>query len=187
MLGRATPFVFGLLLVTLNMSLNGQECIQWRSFSQATEEAQHNRKKLLVEVSIRTCAWCKVMDKTTLSDPDVVEYVNDHYIATRLNAEETEPLVFKGRTYRLRDAGQRAHHELAVEIMRGRLSFPTIVFLDENQNVIQPIPGYQEPAAFLMVLRYFGENHYQRIPWDRYSQEYGSGSLLGRPVRQGLR
>lgn len=183
----ASPSWLVFILLSLNNLVVAQECIQWRPFSQATEESRLLRKKLMVEVSIRSCAWCKVMDKTTLSDPEVVQFINDHYVASRLNAEETEPLEFKGRTYRFRESGARAHHELAVEFMRGRLSFPTIVFLDENQNVIQPIPGYQDPAAFLMVLKYFGENHYQRIPWEKYSQQLGPNGSLTKPVRQGVR
>ena len=184
---KVTQFALCLSLFFLNTALSAQECIQWRSFSQAKEEAQLQHKKMMVEVLIRSCSWCKVMDKTTLSDPEVVQYVNSHYVAARLDAEETSSLEYKGRTYRFREAGQRAHHELAVEFMRGRLSFPTIVFFDENQNVIQPIPGYQEPAPFLMVLRYFGENHYQRIPWDRYSQQSEPNGSLGRPVHKGGR
>lgn len=184
---RIRLVVLSLPLILIHVTIFSQECIQWRTFAQAAEEVQSQGKKMMVEVSIRSCGWCKVMEKTTLSDPEVVQYVNHYYIPVKLNAEETEPLEFKGRTYRIREQGQRSYHELAIEIMRGRLSFPTIVFLDEQQNVIQPIPGFHEAEPFLMVLRYFGENHYQRIPWDKYNQTFNQGKRLGQPVRRNSR
>lgn len=63
----------------------------------------------------------------------------------------------------IRMSEKGSHHELAAELMRGRLSYPTIVFLDEELNVIQPIPGYQNPVDFQMILMYFADNYFRRI------------------------
>jgi len=172
--------LWGLMLCTT--PLLSQDKIQWISFQEAIQRAPVERKKIMVDVYTKWCGWCKVMDQKTFSDPEVARYVNAHYLAVKFDAEEEGTITFKGKQYNLVKQGKRSYHELAAEIMRGRLSYPTIVFLDAAMNVIQPIPGYQDSDQYLMVLRYFGENHYQRTPWDRYTQQYQEN--LAKPARQ---
>ena len=66
--------------------------------------------------------------------------------------------------------GQSGYHELAAEITFGKLSYPTIVFLDEKLNVIQPIPGYKDPTSLDKILKYFAEDYYKTTPWKKYEQ-----------------
>lgn len=160
----------------------GQEQIEWFTFQEAMQRSQIEKKKVMVDVYTKWCTWCKVMDQKTFRNPEVIRYVNDHYIAVKFNAEEDITIPFKGKNYSLVKEGGKSYHELAAEIMRGRLSFPTIVFLDEQMNVIQPIPGFQDHEQYLMVLRFFGENYHQRIPWDKYTQQYKQNNGIGQPV-----
>jgi thioredoxin-related protein len=159
-----------------------QDKVQWITFQEAIQRAPLEKKKIMVDVHTKWCGWCKVMDQKTFSNPEVARYINSNYLAVKFDAEEEGAITFKGKQYNLVKQGKRSYHELAAEIMRGRLSYPTIVFLDAGMNVIQPIPGYQDAEQYLMVLRYFGENHYQRTPWDRYSQQYKEN--LAQPARQ---
>ena len=53
--------------------------------------------------------------------------------------------------------------------LQGRLSYPTVVFLDEQLNMLSPVPGYQKPEPFLNIARYFGENIYKDTDWNTYS------------------
>jgi thioredoxin-related protein len=52
------------------------------------------------------------------------------------------------------------------------LSYPTIVFLDETLNVIQPIPGFKDPTSLDKILRYFAEDFYKTTPWKKYEMMY---------------
>ena len=42
----------------------------------------------------------------------------------------------------------QTEHELAVEFLGGRMSYPTIVYLDENFNLLSAVPGYMNPLYF---------------------------------------
>ena len=157
--------------------------IQWVSFQEGLQQARQEHKKLLVDVYTDWCRWCKVMDQKTFQHPDVVQYVNDNYIAVRFNAESDQDIHYRGRTYSLVRNGKNSHHELAAEMMRGRLNFPTVVFLDESLNVIQPIPGYQDAENFQMILSYFAEDFFRRVPWDKYKSQV-QDRVMGQPVNQ---
>ncbi|MEO0528831.1 MAG: thioredoxin, partial [Bacteroidota bacterium] len=55
--------------------------------------------------------------------------------------------------------------------MQGRLSYPTVIFLDENQEMLSPVPGYQQPDPFLKIAKYFGDNIYKDKDWKTYDKQ----------------
>jgi thioredoxin-related protein len=44
--------------------------------------------------------------------------------------------------------------------------------MDEGLEVIQAIPGYRDANEFEMIMTYFGENQYQKVPWETYQANY---------------
>lgn len=170
------------LVILTIVAASAQAQVQWMDFQEAVEMAKAQHKKMVVDIYTDWCGWCKVMDQKTFHDAEVVNLLNDRYIAVRLNAETTRDITFNGQTYSFVRKGNKGYHELASELMRGRLSYPTIVFLDESLNVIQPIPGYQNPDDFQMILAYFADDYFRRIPWDRFTQQYKQLDI-GQPVR----
>ncbi len=146
--------------------------INWITWEQAVQKSEKERKKILVDVYTDWCGWCKRMDKATFQQAHIAKYVNEHFYAIKFNAEYREEIVFNGKTYKFVENGRRGYHELAAEIMRGRLSYPTLVFLDERKKVIQPIPGYKDPEQFEKIITYFGRNEYLKTPWESYQKSY---------------
>lgn len=148
------------------------EGIRWYTWEEAIEQSKNQKRKIMVDVYTQWCGWCKRMDKTTFTNKTVVSYLNSHYYPIKFDAETKADITFKGKTYRFVKNGMRGYHELAAEITRGRLSYPTIVFLDENFEVIQSIPGYREPLEFEQIITYFGTNSHKKLPWEKYRREY---------------
>jgi thioredoxin-related protein len=146
--------------------------INWLTWEDAIEKSKTSKRKLLVDVYTDWCGWCKRMDSGTFSQPHLAKYINDNFYAVKFNAEAKEDITFNGQTFKFVKQGMRGYHELAAEITRGRLSYPTIVFLDENLAVIQPIPGYKEPYEFEMIVTYFGQNEHKKTPWEVYQRSY---------------
>jgi len=66
---------------------------------------------------------------------------------------------------------RKGYHEFAATLMQGRLSYPTTIFLDEEMNMLSPVPGYQKPEPFLNIAKYFGENIYKDKDWKTYAAE----------------
>lgn len=182
---RKKEFILAFILIGLTGFCAFSQNVAWVSLQEAQQRAGAEQKKVMIDIYTNYCAWCKVMDQRTFSDPEVVQYLNDYFLAVRFNAEEEQALVFKGKSYNRVRNGRKIYHELALEFMRGRLSYPTIVFLDEQLNLIQPIPGYQDASQYIKVLRYFGENYHLRMPWDKYEQQLNQNKAV--PVHQNRR
>jgi thioredoxin-related protein len=60
--------------------------------------------------------------------------------------------------------------------MSGNIGYPTIVFIDEDLKVIQPIQGYQDVKTFKMIMTYFAGNYYREIRWKPYVKQYNSNN-----------
>lgn len=168
---RYTLILTVLLLVSSGVSI-AQDKINWISFKEAVEKQKVENKKLFIDVYTEWCGWCKKMDRTTFRNPVIVDYINQNYLPVKFDAEQRIPIEFRGKEYNFVRKGRRGYHELAAAITRGQLSYPTYVFLDEQLNVIQPVPGYQDEVTLEYILNYFGEDFYKSQPWKKFTEEF---------------
>ncbi|ASV29101.1 thioredoxin family protein [Maribacter cobaltidurans] len=154
----------------LAFQINAQE-VKWLSWNEAAELAatDKNPKKVFIDVYTDWCGWCKKMDKDTFQNPEVAAYMSENFYMVKLDGEGKEPIEFKGKTYKFVPSGRKGYHELAAALMQGRLSYPTTIFLDQEFNMLSPVPGYQKPEPFLNIARYFGDDIYKEKDWKTYS------------------
>jgi thioredoxin-related protein len=85
-----------------------------------------------------------------------------------------EKINFSNQEFQYINSGKRGYHELAAHLLNGKLSYPTVVFLDEDLNVIQAIKGFQNAENFELIMTFFAENHYKNTPWKSYIRSYNS-------------
>ena len=151
--------------------------INWLTWEEAQAKNAKEPRKFIVDVYTQWCGWCKKMDKETFAQPDIVKYINKHYYAIKFDAETKTDILFKDQTYQYLRSGNSGYHQLAAELTFGKLSYPTIVFLDERLNVLQPIPGYKDTASLDKILKYFAEDYYKTTPWKKYEEMYNTKSM----------
>ncbi|WNJ19578.1 DUF255 domain-containing protein [Pontibacter sp. G13] len=147
--------------------------INWISIEEAAELGSETPKLVFIDVYTDWCGWCKRMDRSTFRDPKVVEMMNKHYYAVKFNAEQKESITLGDKTFKFVPNGRRGYHELAAALLNGKMSYPTVVFLDENFNMIQPIPGYRQASEILPILAYFGENkHKEGVSFKAFEADF---------------
>lgn len=146
--------------------------VNWVTWDEAVELNKKDKKKILLDVFTYWCGWCKKMDAETFTNPSLIKYLNDNYYLVKFDAESKESMQYKGKEFRYVKTSKGGHHELAEELLRGHLSFPSLVFLDENMEMIQPIPGYRDAEELLMISSYFGSGKYKEVPWSIYQKEF---------------
>lgn len=144
--------------------------INWMTLDQVQAAMKKEPRKVLIDFYTGWCGWCKVMDKKTYSNPELVKYVNEKFYAVKFDAEQKESVMFLGKKYEFK-AENRAN-DFAAELLGGRLSYPTTVFLMENFQNPQAVPGYQDVPKMESVLKYLGENKYQTQKWDDFQKEF---------------
>lgn len=153
-------------------SAQQEELINWMSVDELQEAlANDQRKKIFLEVYTEWCGWCKRMNEYTLSQPHIAQYINENYYPIKFDAETQREIKFKDRVYKLDKTGC---HEFATQFMDGQISYPTMVFLDEDLNIIQSIVGMKAPFEFEQIMTYFGADAYKSIAWQTYKKVYQS-------------
>jgi len=167
---------FKLLAVTFLFpsatNLSAQEKIKWMSWEEAVKKSETEKKKIFVDIYTDWCTWCKRMDKATFQDEAIAKYMNENYYSVKFDAEQKKAILFRDKEYEFVKNGRRGYNQLAAELTQGRLSYPTIVFLDEEINIIQPIPGFRAKDEFEMMMTFFAEGFYKNTPWQTYVKEY---------------
>jgi thioredoxin-related protein len=149
-------FILLLALVVTSCSGRKEENgdLVWLTVEDASRLASEGTdKKFLLDVYTDWCGWCKVMDKKTFTDPALVTYLSQNFHLVKFNAEQKEPIVYKGKTYTWQDMGRNGVNALAIELLQGQLGYPSLIYFDQQLNVLRVSPGYKEPAQLLSDLK----------------------------------
>lgn len=167
--------LLGLLFLMGFTTLRAQEIaltpppkINWMTWEEMMAANAETPKKIFVDAYTDWCGWCKRMDATTFKNPNLVNYLNEHYYAVKLDAEMRDTVLFQDSAMVPSSARPRAPHQLAVWLLNGKMSYPTFVILDENYRNFGPIPGYKKPAELEPFLVFIGEGHYRSTDWNSF-------------------
>ena len=144
--------------------------IKWMSWDEAIKASENQPKKIFIDVYTDWCGWCKRMDKSTFTDPEVADYLNKHFYAVKFDAEQKDDIVYKGNTLKYMATGRRGVHELAYALLDGRLGYPAFVYLDENQDRITISPGYKTPEVIIKELKYVAGEHYKTTSYEDFTK-----------------
>src|SRR5258707_13006693 len=55
---------------------------------EALERARAEDKPILVSIGYSSCHWCHVMERESFEDHDVADYMNEHFVAIKVDREE---------------------------------------------------------------------------------------------------
>ena len=164
-----------LFIVAVNFTLTAQE-INWVTLEEAIALQKKEPKKIMMDVYTNWCGPCKMLDKNTFHNEDVVNYVNEHFYAVKFNAEGNAKITYKDQTftnpsYDATKANRRnSNHEFS-RYLKVR-AYPTMVFFDEQANFITPVTGYLKPQQLELYLKLFKSDKYKEMKTQEQFKEY---------------
>ncbi len=163
--------IFYVLIFLAGFSAKAQE-IKWYTVEEAYELTKTEPKMILIDVYTDWCGWCKKMDKDTYSKERIINYLNENFYPVKFNAEQKEPITILDHTFKFVAEGKRGHHELAVALLNGQLSYPSTVFMTKEFDMIQNVPGYLNQKTMYPILVFLYEGHYKTTPYDTFLKEF---------------
>ena len=159
--------VIGLMLFASSFSFTDETekpKINWLTMEEAVKANETAPRKIFFDVYTEWCGWCKRMDATTFQHPQIIEYINENFYAVKFDAESKKEISVSGKKY----ANPNRTHEFAVEMLQGKMSYPSFVVYDEALSNIGIIPGFKSAKDFEPILNYFGTNSYKTKSWEEY-------------------
>ena len=169
-----------LLLVAASIlfSLSGlaQEAtrVKWYTIEEAEKLNKEQPRKIMIDVYTDWCGWCKKMDKETFNHPVIADYINQYYYPVKLNAESKEEITFNGTTYKFVAQGARGYHELAAGLLNGRMSYPSIAYMNEKLELLGAVPGFYTPDRIEPLLSYIAEEKYTSVSLEDFQKTFQS-------------
>jgi thioredoxin-related protein len=149
-----------------------QNKIKWNSWETLSDKMDKGDRKFLVYFYYDGCKWCKVMEESTFSADQIARFVNQNFYPFRLNALSSGKILVADKTYTTVRVGKFDFHELAVDLLSGNMSFPSVVFMDEKFNKLAHFDSYLDINKFEMILSYYVGDHYKNTMWKRYANGY---------------
>ena len=168
-----------LCLLAPSSLLLAQDKIQWMTMNEALAAQKEHPKKIFMDVYTKWCGPCKLLDRQTFSNKDVIAFINANYYAVKFNAEGTEEITYQDFTYTNPNyqparKGRNATHFFADAL---RLSgYPSLVFFEENGDLIQALPGFKSPQELEIYLKMIANDDYKELTtmeaWEAYQKKF---------------
>ena len=147
--------------------------VKWYSIQEAEKLSKQSPRTIFIDTYTDWCGWCKKMDSETFTNNVIAEILNTRFYPVKFNAEGNESITFLGQTF-INDGKSGRAHQLAVALLQGQLSYPTVVFLTQQDNKysVSPVPGFRQPRDMEMLLTYFADKAYQIQKWEDYQKSF---------------
>ncbi len=146
----------------------GGKNVKWYTWDEAVKANKKEKKKFFVDIYTTWCGPCKMMDARTLENPEVAAYLNKHFYPVKLDAEQKGDIVYNGHTFKWVKGGRRGVHTLAYSLLDGKMSYPSLVFLNEKEERIMISKGFKKKDDFMKELKYIKEEHFKNTTLNAY-------------------
>lgn len=159
-------YILPVLILFSSLNLVSQS-INWVTMDKALELQKNTPKNIMIDIYTTWCGPCKMLDKNTFTNKDLITFVNANYYAVKFNAEGNESVNYKNRLFEnpnydpAKAKRRNSAHQFSQYL--GVRAYPTIVFLDDNAELIAPIPGYQTVQKIEIYLQLFKDQTYKDI------------------------
>jgi thioredoxin-related protein len=149
-------------------TLNDQiKLTNWKSATNFLDGQHSNNKKTIILLEAEFCNSCKIMKSTSFTDSLNLDYLREKFNCVNFNVVGNDTVNFKGQII-APGAQPGSLHPFTQAITRGNIGFPEVVILDEKLDILDVIPVYLNPEVMNNIIRFYGENIYQKKSWTDY-------------------
>jgi thioredoxin-related protein len=134
--------------------------INWIPLAKAEKLSEKYNKNMLLYFYRDNCDFCMRMKKEVLSDPQVINLVNENFFPVMINGKSKKPIIYNGKKYINdvsieEDPKSTWRHNLFFELVaptNNNHYWPTIVILNGKHEKQRQFPGFQSKPQLLRNL-----------------------------------
>jgi len=123
-------------------------------------KAKLENKHLLVFFHMTHCGYCKRMENRTFENQKVQELLKKHFIYLDINIDYNTEIFFNKKRYLEKSFAESVDVDF----------YPTVLFFDENYDVIYTSRGYRDSNKFEKILHFIKTKSYEKIDFFDYKK-----------------
>jgi thioredoxin-related protein len=128
---RRVIFALLVLIIVMPSGVAVSQEIQWHNFNDGMARGKFENKRVFIHFFADWCAACKTMEKNTFSDPAVISFLNENFIAVKVDADR----------------------EVGTASMFRVQALPDNWFIAANGEILGNRPGYIPPDQLKNILK----------------------------------
>lgn len=150
--------------------------VHWYTFGEAIELQKKKPKMIMVDVYTSWCGPCKMMSANTFNHPVIASFLNEHFYPVKFDAETRDSVAFNNVVFKNQNppGTNRPVHDFAISILDGKLSYPSIVFVDADIKRAQTIVGYHTANQFEPIINFLGTDKYKTVKYEEFEKTFVS-------------
>lgn len=129
-------------------------------------QSSKDNKYIMVFFHINNCIYCKRMESKTLQNEVIKNTIKKDFIFLDVNTDETDKIIIKNKRYSTKEFANK--HDVHF--------FPTVLFIDSENEVIYKARGYRDILTFKKILTYISSNMFEEMSFFEYSEKRNSPS-----------
>lgn len=145
--------------------------VEWIGIEEAMALQKTTGKKVLFSIYATWCKWCKEQDKVW-KNREVAQYINRHYIPVKFNCESKESITYKGNRYNYVNDEKLNVHEFSLFMLNYRQSYPGLVVINEQGNVVTVKNGFINASFAEALLYYYATDAYLSMTFDEFDIDF---------------
>ncbi len=149
---------FYILFFVIGISSAGFSQPKIYSFEEAEKLSVQNPKPYFIFIKTQWCKFCKMMDKSTFQNSELIKILNSDFYFIALDAGTKRDIVFGGKIFQFKPNGVNSGmHELASELAKinGEITFPATTILNPDYSIIGQKSGFIDSKSLLLLLQNF--------------------------------
>ena len=130
-------------------------------FEQIEALQKEDEKLVMVLIETDWCKYCQSMRYAMKNDKRLSMILEGNFYTVFLNAESKNDIKFAGKQFSYKPAGVNTGvHKLAEQLgsLNGQLSFPTLCFLNKQNEIVYQYSGFLDTPSLLKVLNTLSVN-----------------------------
>ncbi|HUV29547.1 MAG TPA: thioredoxin fold domain-containing protein [Acidobacteriota bacterium] len=147
--------LLGVLMTGCGSDEPGSAELVWTDLAEMQAEFPQAPRPLFLYISQDNCPWCEQMESLILPRPEIVAYLNEHYIPVNINLDRDLPVTINDRQYTRR----QLFDLLKIE------GIPAYYFFDSTGQILGMMDSAMPLTTFKRLLIYVENRHFMRTPW----------------------